>query len=165
MQVIKRDGRKVLFNKEKIKNAILAAFKEVDGEESQFAKDKAAEIARYIELSDKEHLDVEEIQDIVESKLMASSRKDVAKSYILYRNERTKNRDNTIDQDLKELFDGTNEYWNTENSNKDATNITVQRDYIAGIASTDMTRRRLLPDDVVKAHDAGIIHFHKDIVA
>ena len=68
-------------------------------------------------------------------------------------------------KDLDELFSGNNEYWNTENSNKDVTNITVQRDYVAGITSTDITRRYLLPKEVVKAHDDGIIHFHKKIVA
>ncbi|HCC04056.1 MAG TPA: anaerobic ribonucleoside-triphosphate reductase, partial [Clostridiales bacterium] len=67
---------------------------------------------------------------------------------------------NTTDQTIKELIDGENEYWNTENSNKNATVVTTQRDYLAGITSTDITRRFLLPEDIVKAHDEGIIHFH-----
>lgn len=89
MNVIKRDGRKVKFNKEKIKIAVLKAFLDVDGEETLYAKEKAREIANYIESSDKKKMTVEEIQDIVENKLMASNRKDVAKTYIIYRNNRT----------------------------------------------------------------------------
>ena len=92
MQVSKRDGRKVLFNRENIKGAILNAFLEVDGEESQYAKDKARDIANYIESLEKD-LTVEEIQNIVEEKLMGSNRKDVAKAYILYRNNRSIERD------------------------------------------------------------------------
>ena len=92
MVVTKRDGRKVEFNKDKIKTAILMAFIDVDGEESVYAKDKAREIAHYIELLDRD-ITVEEIQDIVESKLMASNRKDVAKSYIIYRNDRNRVRE------------------------------------------------------------------------
>ena len=93
MVVIKRDGVKKTFDKEKIKNAIIAAFLDVDGEVTQFAKTKANEIANYVESLDKKKMSVEEIQDIVESKLMASTRKDVAKSYILYRDKRTKIRE------------------------------------------------------------------------
>jgi len=92
MIVSKRDGRKVLFNREKIKDAILNAFLEVDGEESQYAKDKARDISGYIESLNKD-LSVEEIQNIVEEKLMSSNRKDVAKAYIIYRNNRSIERD------------------------------------------------------------------------
>lgn len=92
MKVSKRDGRKVLFNRDKIKEAVLNAFIEVDGEESQYAKDKAREIANYIESLDKD-LSVEEIQNIVEEKLMGSNRKDVARAYIIYRNNRSIERD------------------------------------------------------------------------
>ena len=92
MQVSKRDGRRVLFNRQNIKDAVLNAFIEVDGEESQYAKDKARDIANYIESLEKD-LSVEEIQNIVEEKLMGSNRKDVAKAYILYRNNRSKERD------------------------------------------------------------------------
>lgn len=92
MIVSKRDGRKVLFNREKIKDAILNAFLEVDGEENQYAKDKARDISGYIESLNKD-LSVEEIQNIVEEKLMSSNRKDVAKAYIIYRNNRSIERD------------------------------------------------------------------------
>ena len=88
MNVIKRDGRKVLFNKQKIKDAVLNAFEDIDKDISQYAIDKANDIADQIENLNKD-LSVEEIQDMVEQKLMASNRKDVAKSYILYRNNRT----------------------------------------------------------------------------
>lgn len=93
MKVVKRDGRKAVFEKDKIKNAILSAFNEVDGEITQYAKDKARDIATYIEDSVTDGITVEEIQDIIETKLMASNRKDVAKSFILYRNNRTKIRE------------------------------------------------------------------------
>ena len=158
--VMKRDGRVVPFDKNKIKLAILKAFLEVDEEETSYAKEKAREIANYIESLDKD-MDVEEIQDIIVNKLMASSRKDVATKYVEYRYKRQLVREsNTTDKGILELLDGTNDYWNNENSNKDAKVVTVQRDYLAGITSTDITRRFLLPKDVVKAHDEGIIHFH-----
>lgn len=92
---------------------------------------------------------------------MASNRKDVARCYIRYRYLRGLVREsNTTDKTIFELLNGTNEYWNSENANKNAKVVTVQRDYIAGITSTDITRRFLLPKDIVEAHDAGIIHFH-----
>ena len=92
MLVIKRDGRRVLFNREKVRDAVLSAFLEVDGTEDQYAKNKAREISNYIESLNKD-MTVEEIQNIVEEKLMGSNRKDVAKAYILYRNNRNKERD------------------------------------------------------------------------
>lgn len=158
--VTKRDGRKVDFNKEKIKIAVLKAFIDVDGEETAYAKEKARDIANYIESLDRD-MSVEEVQDEVINKLMASSRKDVATKYVEYRYKRKLVREsNTTDKGILELLDGTNDYWNNENSNKDAKTVTVQRDYLAGITSTDITRRFLLSEDVVKAHDEGIIHFH-----
>lgn len=160
VKVTKRNGKTVNFNKNKIKLAILKAFLEVDGEETSYAKEKAREISNYIESLDKD-MNVEEIQDIIVNKLMASSRKDVAAKYVEYRYKRQLVREsNTTDKGILELLDGTNDYWNNENSNKDAKVVTVQRDYLAGITSTDITRRFLLPKNVVKAHDEGIIHFH-----
>ena len=160
MQVIKRDGRRQKFDKEKIYNAVSKAFVEVDKELTEQDKKKAREIADYIETLDR-NLKVEEVQDIVEDKLMASNRKDVARCYIRYRYLRGLVREsNTTDKTIFELLNGTNEYWNSENANKNAKVVTVQRDYIAGITSTDITRRFLLPKDIVEAHDAGIIHFH-----
>lgn len=160
MTVQKRDGRKVKFDKEKIKIAVLKAFIDVDGEETPYAKEKARDIANYIESLNKS-MTVEEIQDQVVNKLMVSIRKDVATKYVEYRYKRRLVREsNTTDKSILELIDGVNDYWNSENSNKSASVVTTQRDYLAGITSTDITRRFLLPEDVVKAHDEGIIHFH-----
>jgi len=160
LTVQKRDGRKVKFDKEKIKIAVLKAFIDVDGEETAYAKEKARDIANYIESLNKS-MTVEEIQDQVVNKLMASIRKDVATKYIEYRYRRKPVREsNTTDKSILELIDGVNDYWNSENSNKSASVVTTQRDYLAGITSTDITRRFLLPEDVVQAHDEGIIHFH-----
>ena len=160
MTVQKRDGRKVKFDKEKIKIAVLKAFIDVDGEETAYAKEKARDIANYIESLNK-NMSVEEVQDEVVNKLMASTRKDVATKYIEYRYKRKLVREsNTTDKSILELIDGVNDYWNSENSNKSASVVTTQRDYLAGITSTDITRRFLLPKDIVQAHDEGIIHFH-----
>ena len=104
---------------------------------------------------------VEDIQDIIEYRLMALGKYTLAKEYITYRYTRELVRkSNTTDLSIKELIDGESEYWNTENSNKNARVVTTQRDYLAGITSTDITRRFLLTEDIVKAHDEGIIHFH-----
>lgn len=163
--VIKRNGDKVTFDRNKIVEAILKANKDVTGRQKASVK-LAKDISKEIETYDKKSLEVEEIQDMVEKKLMENDKYDLAKKYILYRQKRAMVREsNTTDISIKELIDGTNDYWNTENSNKNAKVVTTQRDYLAGITSTDITRRFLLPEDVVKAHDEGIIHFHKLIVA
>ena len=109
MNVIKRDGRKVLFNKQKVRDAVLNAFDDVDKDTSQYAIDKANDIADQIENLNKD-LSVEEIQDIVEQKLMASNRKDVAKSYILYRNNRTleRNRKSKLNKLITKRIKATN---------------------------------------------------------
>ena len=159
-KILKRDGREVAFDGQKIINAILKAFIAVDGKVSDYAKEKAKNIANFIEEKIQKTMTVEEIQDLVEKGLMSTKRKDVARAYISYRNERTRKRGNLTDQSIKELIEGKNEYWNNENSNKNAEVVTTQRDYLAGITSTDITRRFLLPEEIVKAHDEGIIHFH-----
>lgn len=163
IKIQKRDGRIVNFDQNKIIDAILAAFKEVDGELTDYAYIKAGNIADYIEYYSKERnktLSVSEIQDLVEAGLMSTKRKDVAKAYILYRDERDRLRGNTTDKIIQEIVCNENDYWSTENSNKDPQVVTTQRDYIAGATSTDLARRLLLPRDIVKAHDEGIIHFH-----
>lgn len=160
MIVIKRDGRKVEFDKNKIKLAIIKAFLEVDEEETPYAKDKARDIANYIESLNR-NLDVEEIQNIIINKLMASSRKDIATKYVEYRYKRKLVREsNTTDKTILELISGNSDYWNNENSNKNAKLVTTQRDYMAGIVSEDISKRFLLPPDIVQAHEEGIIHFH-----
>ncbi len=162
--VIKRDGRKVPFNKEKIVNAIKAAFADNNQEDSTGISLK---IADSIEAMNVNEFDVEEIQNIVENKLMASKHKDIAKTYVEYRFLHKLIREaNTTDQSIKELIDGTSDYWNKENSNKNPRVVTTQRDYLAGITSTDITKRLLLSKDIVDADECGILHFHdKDYFA
>lgn len=160
MQVIKRDGRVVEFDKTKISNAIEKANVEVKPRE-RATKEEIKEIIKYIEGLDKKRILVEDIQDIIEEQLMEIGRYQLSKKYITYRYTRALVRKaNTTDQSIKELIDGESEYWNNENSNKNAKIVTTQRDYLAGITSTDITRRFLLPKEVVEAHDEGIIHFH-----
>ena len=160
MKIIKRDGTIVDYDPEKIRIAISKANEEVSKRE-RVSKDQIKEIINYIEDLKKPRLLVEDIQDIIEQKLMEFEKYNLAKKYITYRYTRELVRKaNTTDQSIKELIDGESEYWNTENSNKNAKVVTTQRDYLAGITSTDIARRFLLPEDVVKAHDEGIIHFH-----
>ena len=160
LTVIKRDGRKAKFDKDKIKVAVLKAFIDVDGEETTYAKEKARDIANYIESLDKD-MSVEEIQDVVVNKLMASSRKDVAAKYVEYRYKRKLVREsNTTDKTILEIIEGDSDYWNGENSNKNPRLNTTIRDYMAGETSTDISRRILLPKEVIEAHDKGEIHFH-----
>lgn len=110
MKVVKRDGRSVVFDRDKIKNAVLKAFEEIDGEITQESKNKSSDIASYIANQEKEELSVEEIQDMVEEKLMQSRRKDVAKAFILYRNDRTRIRENKTQlmKDITEKLMATN---------------------------------------------------------
>ncbi len=160
MKIVKRDGHIVDYDPQKIRTAVQKANTEVRGKEKA-SKEEIDEIIQYIEDLNKKRILVEDIQDIIEEKLMEFDKYQLAKKYITYRYTRELVRKaNTTDQTIKELIDGENEYWNTENSNKNATVVTTQRDYLAGITSTDITRRFLLPEDVVKAHDEGIIHFH-----
>ena len=160
MQVVKRNGATVDFDQSKIINAICKANNEVQGREKA-TKKQIEEVVEYIKSLGKKRMLVEDIQDIIEQKLMEFKHFELAKKYIIYRYTRALVRKaNTTDQTIKELIDGESEYWNTENSNKNAKIVTTQRDYIAGITSTDITRRFLLPPDIVKAHDEGIIHFH-----
>lgn len=170
IKVIKRNGDIVDFNEDKIYNAILKAFNEIYPQENN--KTKCAFIQMKVvdtikaSYSDDESISVETIQDLVENHLMTNYR-DVAKAYIKYRYKRELVRQsNTTDKSILELIDGVNDYWNKENSNKNATLVTTQRDYLAGITSTDITERFLLPTDVVKADKEGILHFHdKDYFA
>ena len=160
MKVVKRNGSIVDFDQSKIANAISKANNEVKGSQ-RATKKEIGEIIDYIKSLGKERMLVEDIQDIIEEKLMEFGHFELAKIYIIYRYKRALVRKaNTTDQSIKELIDGESEYWNTENSNKNARIVTTQRDYLAGITSTDITRRFLLPEDIVKAHDEGIIHFH-----
>ena len=160
MKVIKRDGHAVEYMPSKIEDAIEKANLEVE-EEDRASSTQIKNIIKYIEQLGKKRILVEDIQDIIEMKLMSIGKFALAKQYITYRYRRELvRRSNTTDQSIRELIDGGSEYWNTENSHKDAKVVTTQRDYLAGITSTDITKRFLLPEDIVEAHEAGIIHFH-----
>ena len=160
MKIIKRDGTIVDYDPEKIRVAIGKANNEVRRKEKA-TKEEIEEIIDYIEELDKKRILVEDVQDIIEQQLMSIGKYELAKKYITYRYTRALVRKaNTTDQSIKELIEGESEYWNNENSNKNAKLVTTQRDYLAGITSTDITSRFLLPEDIVKAHDEGIIHFH-----
>ena len=160
MNIIKRDGSVAEYDANKIRIAIGKANVEVSKNEKA-TNEEIEEIIKYIENLNKKRMLVEDIQDIIEEKLMSYNHYQLAKAYITYRYTRSLVRQaNTTDQSIKELIDGTSEYWNTENSNKNARVVTTQRDYLAGITSTDISRRFLIPKEVVDAHDEGLIHFH-----
>lgn len=162
--VIKRNGQKVEFEKSKIREAVKKAWVEVKNGINNKGNSICDYVADEIEIEYRElkdEISVEEIQNRVEDLLMDSGEKQVARAYIRYRYKRELVREsNTTDKDIKELLEGNSDYWNTENSNKNAKIVTVQRDYIAGITSTDIARRFIFPKDVIKAHDKGIIHKH-----
>ena len=168
-EVLKRDGRVVVFDSGKVFNAMLSAYSSlhdsIDSEYINVCNDAINTILdEYDALEDSDIsyriLGVEDIQDIVENTLLDSKYNDVAKAYILYRDKRNQERGNLIDSELQELLSGDSEYWNTENSNKDVKLNTTLRDYIAGIVSIDIGKRKLLPKDVVDAHNRGLIHIH-----
>ena len=160
-KVIRRDCTEDEFNKEKISNAILKAMKNGSGiVKPKIAEDIANEI--YEETKNMEEIYISEIEQKVFDKLISKKQRLTARAYEGYRSIREFQRENanTTDEQISELLKGTSEYWNDENSNKNAKLVTVQRDYMAGILSTDITRRYLLPPEIVQAHDEGIIHFH-----
>ena len=162
-KVIKRDGREDEFNKEKIINAVEKAFISVDGETSEYALNKANNIANYIEnivTTDDTKLGIEDIQDLVVKGLMGTKRKDVAEEYVKYRQIRTLQRGNTTDKIVNELVEGINDDIKDENSNKNAVIVSTQRDLLAGEVSKDFTKRLLLPKNISEAHEDGIMHFH-----
>ena len=153
--VIKRNGTKVPFDESKIESAIKKA-----GYVREATIKKIVDQIKY-QLSLRNSLTVEEIQDLVELGLMTSSYKNVAREYIRYRKVREMIRENEkANESILKLIDDKNEYLRTENSNKNHTIASTQRDYIAGEVSKDITMRLLLPTDVVEAHKKGIIHFH-----
>lgn len=158
-EVIKRDERRVPFDSTLIKKAIKKANVSVP-EEKRINENTIDEITETVVNSiSKEEIEVEEIQDLVEEELSKKAYA-VGKAYIIYREDRNRARKNTIDDDINEVVGGKSKYWSEENSNKDAMLSTTQRDYMAGVVSTDATRRYLLDKDIVKAHEQGLIHFH-----
>ena len=160
MKVIKRDGRAVEYNKEKIKIAIEKANQEVRKTE-RATKEEIEEIIRYIEELNKKRMLVEDIQDIIEEQLMDMKHFELAKKYVVYRYTRALVRkQNTTDESILGLIRNENKELAEENSNKNTMLASTQRDYIAGEVSRDLTNRLLLPEKIVQAHQEGILHFH-----
>lgn len=159
---MKRDGREDHYSKTKIFNAINKAVKEVthgEGDESLATKITTRLESRYRKRN--RAISVEEIQDDIETELMKEQAFDIAKAYITYRYEHALLRNsNSLDGKIMTIVNGVNEEIIQENSNKNPTINSTQRDYIAGEVSRDLTRKLLLPDDIRQAHDDGIIHFH-----
>ncbi len=163
MKIIKRNGAEVAFDIDKIRMAITKANEAVD-EKVRMTALQIERIAQHVEIACEEmgrSPAVEEIQDLVEKAIMAHGAYEVAKTYITYRYTRSLLRQsNTTDDRILSLIECNNEEVKQENANKNPTVNAVQRDYMAGEVSKDIARRILLPQDVVAAHDAGIIHFH-----
>lgn len=169
MNIIKRNGKEEVFEPQKIIIAVTKANNSVI-ESARLTELQIKRIAEDVEIAVNQMQrtpSVEEIQDLVEYAIMNQRGFLVAKNYITYRYKRELVRkSNTTDKAIKELIEGENEYWNTENSNKKATLVTTQRDYIAGITSTDIAERFILPADVLAADKNGEIHVHdKDYMA
>lgn len=160
MRVIKRDGKIVDFDRTKIILALTKANDAVE-EEQRISQEQTEEIADYISEKKKSRILVEDIQDMVEFKLMEMDKFELAKAYIIYRYNRALVRKaNTTDESILSLIKNSNKDVMEENSNKDAVMAATQRDLIAGEVSKDLTRRMLLPEHISKAHDEGAIHFH-----
>jgi len=163
MKVIKRNGTEVVFDIDKIVVAVTKANNAV-AEEDRMTPRQIRRIAEFVTLSCESAnraMGVEEIQDLVEEQIMAHGAFEVAKRYITYRYTRTLVRQaNTTDERIMSLIECNNEEVKQENSNKNPTVNSVQRDYMAGEVSKDLTKRILLPQEIVEAHEEGIIHFH-----
>ena len=163
MKVIKRNSSEVTFDISKIITAITKANEAVE-EDARMTPMQIKRIAEAVELSCirmNRAPEVEEIQDLVESQIMAHGAYEVAKKYITYRYTRALvRRSNTTDEKILSLIECCNEEAKQENANKNPTVNSVQRDYMAGEVSRDITTRLLLPEEIVQAHEEGIIHFH-----
>ena len=163
MKLIKRNGAEVIFDKSKIAAAVTKANEAVEESERITEKDIQSITDNVEKLCDKLHrsVSVEEVQDMVEREIMKKKAFTLAKAYITYRYKRALVRKaNTTDDKILSLIECNNEEVKQENSNKNPTVNSVQRDYMAGEVSKDITNRILLPEDIVKAHEEGIIHFH-----
>ena len=163
MKILKRSGEEQEFNKVKIVNAVTSANNTVS-EEKRLNLFEIENIANNIEEHCKKYsraLSVEEIQDMVERLIMEQGKYEVAKNYITYRYTRElARRANTTDKQIFSLIDCNNEEVKQENANKNPTINSVQRDYMAGEVSKDLCKRYLVPEDVMRAHEEGILHFH-----
>ena len=161
MQVIKRDGTVVDYDRAKIAVAIGKANAEMEAQE-RASGEEIESILSYIEGKKKKRMLVEDIQDIIEEKLMEQGHYELAKTYIIYRYNRALVRKaNTTDEAILSLISNSNKDVMEENSNKNALAAATQRDLIAGEVSKDLTRRILLPEKISKAHDEGILLPHQ----
>ena len=163
MKIIKRNGSEVTFDATKIENAIRAACGEVPEEERLTERGIKFATANVVDACEAagHTVTVEEVQDLVEDQLMALDHFAVARHYIIYRYVQAQKRQkNTTDDKILSLIECNNEEVKQENSNKNPTVVSVQRDYMAGEVSKDLAMRELLPAEVVRAHEEGIIHFH-----
>ena len=163
MKIIKRNGTEVTFDPEKIANAVRKANNEVS-EDNRLTEEQIDKITKKVTALANDlnrAVNVEEVQDFVENQIMNEKAFAVARKYITYRYTRALvRRANTTDAQILTLIECNNEEVKQENSNKNPTVNSVQRDYMAGEVSKDLTRRILLPPDIVAAHDEGLIHFH-----
>lgn len=160
MKVIKRDGRAVDYDREKIVIAIEKANKEVRNA-NKATEEEIKEIIHYIEELDKKRMLVEDIQDVIEEKLMEHGRYELAKKYIVYRYTRALVRkQNTTDESILGLIKNQNQEQSNEYSNKILQTASMQRNYIAGVVSKDLTKRILLPEKISKANEEGVLYFH-----
>lgn len=160
MKIIKRDGRIVDYDRQKIVKAIEKANQDVRGREKA-SKEDIKNIINNIEELSKKRMLVEDIQDIIEEQLMDIQKYELAKKYIVYRYNRALIRkQNTTDETILGIIRNDNKELAEENSNKNTLLASTQRDYIAGEVSRDLTKRLLLPEKISKAHEEGIIHFH-----
>ena len=160
MLVQKRNGKIVDYQADKIRQAILKANAEV-AEKERISEQTIEDIIAYVEQNATDTMAVEQIQDIIESKLVELNKYVLAKTYIIYRYTRALVRkQNTTDESILQLLNNENKELAEENSNKNTAIAATQRDYIAGEVSRDLTRRILLPEKISKAHDDGVLHFH-----
>lgn len=168
MKVIKRNGSEVLYNQQKIKDAVSKANAEVSRVErlSQAQITAIANNVTKIVEQSAHAVSIEDIQNYVEKEIMAMRGYEVAQKYITYRYKRALARQsNTTDERILSIIGLENEEVKQENANKNPTINSTQRDYMAGEVSKDLTTRILLPQDIVDAHNNGLIHFHEPIVA
>lgn len=158
MEVIKRDGSIVPYDIDKIYYAIKGAFDELGTkfENSEAILADVDQTIRYVS----DPIDIEDIQDVVENTLLDWGYREEAKAYVKYRYIHEIARKKNIDNEILSMINATNSYWMKENSNKNPESVTVQRDYLAGIISTDIAKNYIFPKHVIKAHDEGICHQH-----
>ena len=160
MKVIKRDGREVDYDRQKIVTAISKANQEVVRKE-RASKEEINSVIEYIEQLGKKRMLVEDIQDVIEEQLMTLEKYELAKKYIVYRYTRALVRkQNTTDESILSLIRNENKELAEENSNKNTVIASTQRDYIAGEVSRDLTKRLLLPEKITEADANGVLHFH-----